>query len=606
MRYENWQNLPDMFFEMARDRDRRPFLWAKTGDEGKRRYRPVSWAEAARQVNALSRGLRALGVDAGDRVLVCAENRPEWVVADLAVMAAGAVTVAADAKAPPATLRHLLEDSGARVAIASTAQISARLLQAADGLETLTYLVAMAPPTSGASTKVTLVGWQDVLGIGEEQPDDCAARLAAVGREDVACLIYTSGTSGPPKGVMLSHGAILANCAAAHAILEKFGVSDEVFLSVLPLSHAYEHTLGLFFPISIGAQIYYAESADRVGANLREARPTIMTSVPRLLEALRQRIAAHWLHAGRLSREMFRHAVELGRRRHEPGQRLGWRDRLVDLALDRVVRRRVRARFGGRLKVMVSGGAPLSYDTGLFFTALGLTVLQGYGQTEAAPLITCNPHPTSGHGVRLDTVGPPCRGVEIRIAPDGEILARGDSIMTGYWGREQATAEALADGWLHTGDIGAQDADGYLRITGRKKDVIVTSGGGIVSPKHVEDTLTRQPAIDQAVVCGDSKSHLMAVLVPAGSVVQDVTGDGDGARPSLAEIADDPGLRQALAAAVAAANQNLAPAEQVRQFVVAREPFTVDNGLVTATFEPRRQAVIDRYREALEARREKQ
>ena len=325
----------------------------------------------------------------------------------------------------------------------------------------------------------------------------CAPASRRCRPDDTACLIYTSGTGGVPKGVMLSHRNIIGNCRGAYRLLEQLGLGDEVFLSFLPLSHSYEHTAGLMFPISIGAEIYFAEGADTLAANLLEARPTIMTAVPRLYETMHQRIRLGIQREHGLKRRLFEQAVAIGRKRLA-GERLALGERLLDPVLDRLVRDKVRARFGGRLKAMISGGAPLNPEIGGFFLALGVTLLQGYGQTEAAPVIACNPPDR----IRIDTVGPALDGVEIRIAEDGEILVRGDNVMKGYWNDPEATARTLDEGWLHTGDIGALDPDGYLRITDRKRDFIKNSGGDMISPARVESALTLAPEIAQAMVIG--------------------------------------------------------------------------------------------------------
>ncbi len=337
---------------------------------------------------------------------------------------------------------------------------------------------------------------------------------------------------------MLSHRNILGNCRGAYRLLEQLGLGDEVFLSFLPLSHSYEHTAGLMFPISIGAEIYFAEGADTLAANLLEARPTIMTAVPRLYETMHQRIRLGIERERGLKRRLFEQAVAIGRKRLA-GETLPLADRLLDPVLERLVRDKVRARFGGRLKAMVSGGAPLNPEIGGFFLALGVRLLQGYGQTEAAPVIACNPPDRT----RIDTVGPALDGVEIRIAEDGEILVRGDNVMQGYWNDPEATSRTLVDGWLHTGDIGLLDPDGYLRITDRKRDFIKNSGGDMVAPARVESALTLAPEIAQAMVSGDRRPYLVAVLVPdpdfaaAYAREHDVPGD-------LPSLTHDPGFHK--------------------------------------------------------------
>ena len=587
MTLDSWPNLAAMFFSQAERLDGKPFLWSKRGGA----YAALSWRETAAQVRALAGALRRYGLAPGDRVLLCSENAPHWAIADFAIMAAGGITVPAYTTNTVRDHAHVLADSGAALAVVSSAALGGRVAAAAADAPALKRIVAVAPPAAEGGPEVT--NWEQALADGAGAALDDPA---AIDGDSVACLIYTSGTGGAPKGVMLSHRAILANCFGAHDLLRELGLGEEVFLSFLPLSHAYEHSCGLMFPAAIGAQIYYAESIDSLTANLAEARPTVMTAVPRLYEVMRQRILSGVARQGGAKARLFHRAVALGRKRYEAPDSLGLLDRLVDAALEKLVRDKVRARFGGRLKALVSGGAPLNYDVGVFFTALGLRVLQGYGQTEAAPVVSCN---RPGR-VRLETVGRPVAGVEARIAGDGEILVRGPLLMDGYWGRPEDTAEALRDGWLHTGDVGEIDADGYIRITDRKKDLIVNSGGDNIAPQRVEGVLALEPEIAQAMAVGDRRPHLVGLVVPAEEFVGEWA-RGRGVEPDLSALAGDPDFRAAVGAAVARANAGLSRIEQVKRFAIAREPFTVENATMTPTLKIRRHEVLKRYGAELDA-----
>ncbi len=580
-----------MFLEQAEKLADRNFLWAKHDGA----YRPMTWRQVDDAVRDLARGLRGLGLEPGDRVVLVSENRPEWLIADLAIMAAGAITVPAYTSNTAADHTHIFTNSGARGAIVSTRALAGKLLPAAMEAPDCRWVISIEDLEPGQRGPVDLYDWAQVSRAGAARPDDVAQAVARLGRADTACFIYTSGTGGAPKGVMLSHGAILCNCMGAYHLLKELGLEDEVFLSFLPLSHAYEHTAGQFFPISIGAEIYYAEGVEQLLTNLGEARPTIMTAVPRLYELMYQRIRRGVEAQGGLKRKLFELALRLGRKRYHGPHSLTVGQRLQDLVVERLVRDKVRERFGGRLKAMVSGGAALNPDIGIFFTALGLRVLQGYGQTEAAPVISANPP----HRVKMDTVGPPLCGVEVRIAEDGEILVRGELVMQGYWHNEEATAAALEDGWLHTGDIGELDADGYIRITDRKKDIIVLSGGDNLSPARVEGFLTLEPEIAQAMVYGDKRPHLVALLVPDEEFVQAFAGRC-GARPDLASLCEDEALHAALAEVVERVNRVLSPIERVRRFIVAREPFTVENQMMTPTLKVRRHEIVVAYGEELD------
>jgi long-chain acyl-CoA synthetase len=591
MDYSRWQSLPAMFFEQAAARAEHDFLWIKRDGA----YRSTTWRAAARAVEDLSRGLRALGLEPGERVVLLSENRPEWLIADVAIMAAGAVTVPAYTTNTVADNNHVLTNSGARGAIVSTRALAKQLLPAALEAPDCKWVISIEELDQGQSGPVESHTWARILERGAAQPDDVAEVVARATRRDTACFIYTSGTGGVPKGVILSHGAILCNCMGAYHLLEQLGLGDDVFLSFLPLSHSYEHTAGQFFPISIGAEIYYSAGIDQLLTNLGEARPTIMTAVPRLYETMYQRILRGVAKQGGLKARLFHLALELGRKRYADPASLNPCERLLDRLTDRLVRDKMRARFGGRLKAMVSGGAALNPDIGIFFDALGLCVLQGYGQTEAAPVISANPP----ERIKMHTVGPPLRGVEVKIAEDGEILVRGELLMDGYWHNEAATSEALRDGWLHSGDIGDLDEDGFLRITDRKKDIIVMSGGDNVSPARIEGFLSMKAEIHQAMVCGDGRPHLVAILVPDEEFLAEFARER-GKDPDLAALAEDPDLRAALSQAVERVNQALSPLERVRRFTLAREPFTVDNQMMTPTLKIRRHAIHAAYGEEIE------
>ncbi len=580
MEERNWPNLAAMFFARAERHGDRPFLWAKR----ERVYRPITWRAAAAQVSDLARGLRALGLQRGDRVGLVSENRPEWAIADLAIISAGCVTVPAFTSHTVEEHRYLLANSGARAVIVSTSALAQRVLPAADQVDSVAHVIVVDDLARGQVSHTDIHRMEEVLARGREAGGDVAAWVGEFGRDHLACLIYTSGTGGLPKGVMTSHGNIMANCHGAFRLLEILGLDDEVFLNFLPLSHAYEHTAGLMFPISIGAAIYFAEGAETLATNLLEARPTLMTAVPRLYETMHQRMLHAIEREGGFKAKLFFRALDLGTKRLADPRSLGFLERVTDRILDRLVRDKLRQRFGGRLKAMVSGGAPLNPRIGTFFLALGLRLLQGYGQTEASPVVSAN----RPDRIKVDTVGPPLEGVEVKLAADGEILVRGDLVMKGYWNDPEATARALDGGWLHTGDVGEIDRDGYIRITDRKRDFIKNSGGDLIAPARVEGYLTLEPDIAQAMVYGDRHAYLVAVIVPAEELLD---------RGSES----DTDLVKRLTAVVARVNQGLAGSERVRRFVITREPFTTANGQMTPTLKIRRHAIRQAYGAALEA-----
>jgi long-chain acyl-CoA synthetase len=570
------RNLVSAFFERAAAKGDAPFLWRKQGGA----WTPLSWTEVAARVAALAGALREAGLAQGDRVLIVSENRPEWLVADLAIMAAGGVTVPAYTSNTANDHLHVLTDSGARFAIVSTAALAATLLPAVARSGCCETVIGIDPLPRARIGSARLLQWDALTGQRADDVAACARMAEALGPDDLACLIYTSGTGGAPRGVRQHHGAILHNVAGAEAVIaEDFGLGDEVFLSLLPLSHAYEHTAGQHLPISIGAQIYYAESIEKLAANMEEARPTIMIVVPRLFELLRGRILKQIAGQGRAARWLLDRALAL-----DAKAKRGPLDMPLDLLLDRTIRRRVRGRFGGRIKALVSGGAPLNPEVGRFFRALGVTLLQGYGQTEAAPIISVN-RPAAG--IAMDGVGPPLAGCEVRIAEDGEILVRGGNVMHGYWRNETESARVLRDGWLHTGDVGHVDPAGRIVITDRKKDIIVNDKGDNVSPQRVEGMLTLEPEIAQAMVAGDRRPYLVGLLVP----------DRDWA--AAQDSAD--AVHAGVAAAVDRVNAGLSTTERVRRFLIADEPFTIENEALTPSLKIRRHVLRERYGARLDA-----
>jgi long-chain acyl-CoA synthetase len=596
MDYKTCPNLVAMFFKQAARHGDKSFLWAKRDDN----WEAFTWREAAARVSALARGLKGLGIEPGDRVVLVSENRPEWLISDVAIMATGAISVPAYVTNTVNDHLHIAENSGAKGAIVSTRRLSENFLPAAHRASQMKFVVAMEPPGISQEVSATVHAWEDVLAQsanqGADEDDDIAAAAGTWKRDDTACIIYTSGTGGAPKGVMLHHGAIIHNTMGAYDALLELGLGDEVFLSFLPLSHSYEHMAGQFFPISLGAQIYYAEGIEALGSNMAEVRPTIMTAVPRLYETMHARILRGVKIQGGIKEKLFMKALELGRRRYENPDGLTLGERITDAIVDHLVRDKVRGRFGGRLKALVSGGAPLNPDIGIFFTALGLCLLQGYGQTESAPLISVN----RPNKVKMHTVGPPVVDVKVKFAEDGEILARGELVMQGYWRDPEATAQVIRDGWLHTGDIGVLDEDGYIQITDRKKDIIVNSGGDNLSPQRVEGVLTLAPEIAQAMVFGDRRPYLVGMVVPEEDWVKAWSAE-NGKPDDLAMLDGDEDFRKAVGAVVERVNAGLSTIEKVRHFVIASEPFTIENEMLTPTIKIRRHKIIEAFGASLEA-----
>lgn len=586
MANESAKNLVALFLETANTKGERPFLWAKRDGT----YVSQSWRDAADEVIALAGGLNALGVEAGDRVGIVSENRPEWLLAELAILAAGAIAVPAYTTNTVNDHTHVLTNSGAKGVIVSTPGLAARLLPAALQSSATTFVIGMEPLESDQDSGLSLHNWGDIVANGKASSEDVRGRAAAMSGDDTAVIIYTSGTGGVPKGVMLQHKSILHNARGAADALTDVGLEDNVFLSFLPLSHSYEHLAGQFFPIYVGAEIYYAEGIDSLSRNMQESKPTIMTAVPRLYELMHGRITKDVQRTGGLKEKLFNTAVRLGRKKYEKTAPLTIGEKLMDGLVDKLVRNKVRGNFGGRLKVLVSGGAPLNPDMGIFFTALGLNLLQGYGQTESAPVISVN----RPNDAKLHTVGPPLLATEVKIADDGEILVRGDLVMQGYWQDDAATAEVIKEGWLHTGDVGLIDDGGHLQITDRKKDIIVNSGGDTLSPQRVEGFLTVEPEISQAMVYGDKRPHLVALVVPDPEFAKEWC-RAESRKAELAELVDDETFRRAVGDAIDRVNAGLSNIEKVRRFKLIAEPFTIENEMMTPSLKVRRHKVMELY-----------
>ncbi|MBH2000263.1 MAG: long-chain fatty acid--CoA ligase [Sphingomonadaceae bacterium] len=576
-----------MFFARAKERGDAPFLWRKVDGT----WQSLSWNAVAAQVASLAAALKARGLRPGDPVMLVSENRPEFCIADLAIMAAGCITVPTYTTNTTRDHQHILTDSGARAVIVSTAKLAATLMPAV--VRSQAGFVIGMEQLRGAQGQCDCVLWSDLLAQYPADVDACALAQTAT-RTDQACIIYTSGTGGAPRGVMQHHGAILANVEGAGTVVaEDFGWDEEVFLSFLPLSHAYEHSGGQFLPMLLGGQIYYAEGLEKLASNIEETRPTIMVVVPRLFEVLRARIMKSIEKQGKFPTYLMGQALRIAAKEQQGRKSL--LDRPMKALLARTLIPKIRARFGGRMKALVSGGAPLNPDVGIFFDAMGLTLLQGYGQTEAGPIISCN-RPSAG--IAMDTVGPPLDGVEVRIADDGEILVRGELVMHGYWRNPTETEKVLRGGWLHTGDIGEFDAKGRIRITDRKKDLIVNDKGDNVSPQKVEGMLTLQSEIGQAMVYGDRRPYLVGLIVPDA----EWTREWAQAQGLTAEAAStSPAYQAALRAAVDRVNADLSVIERVRRFILADEAFTIENEEMTPSMKIRRHIIRKRYADRLDA-----
>ena len=585
--FDSFPNLVTMFLTRAKQRGDAPFLWAKSGGA----WHSISWAETARRVAGFAKALRKMGLEKGDRVMLVSENRPEWCIADLGIMAAGCVTVPTYTTNTQRDHQHIMDNSAARAIIVSTAKLAKTVMPAAVRSSEAEFIIAMEPLPATQQGQLSVHHWADMAQGTDADVRATESAMATVTRDDLACLIYTSGTGGAPRGVMQHHGAILHNVDGSAAVLrDDFGLDEEeVFLSFLPLSHAYEHSGGQFLPIGVGAQIYYAEGLEKLASNIEETRPTIMVVVPRLFEVLRARMIKAVEKQGKVPNYLLDKALTIGERDYGGRKRL--RDAPMRFLLSRTIKPKIQARFGGRMKAMVSGGAPLNPDIGIFFQSLGITLLQGYGQTESGPVVSCN-RPSAG--LKMDTVGPPLKNTEVHIAEDGEILVRGPLVMKGYWRNKAETARVIKDGWLHTGDIGHIDDKGRIAITDRKKDLIVNDKGDNIAPQKVEGMLTLQPEILQAMVSGDKRPYVVGLIVPDPEWALEWARTQD-MKYDFTALQDNPEFRAAVRAAVDRVNADLSVTERVRKFEFADEPFSIENEEMTPSMKIRRHVIRDRY-----------
>jgi long-chain acyl-CoA synthetase len=562
------------------------------------RWVDLGYRELADRVRDLSLGFIELGVRPGDRVAILSENRPEWAIADYACLAARCTSVPIYPTLPSKQIEYILRDAGATALLASTPAQVEKVLAIRERLPALRHVIAFEP----TEARTNLLELKEVMARGNAARDrnpDWRTKALTISPADLATVIYTSGTTGDPKGVMLTHGNIASNVTASVGLFD-FSPHDEC-LSFLPLSHIFERMFGHYSMFHSGVIINYAQSFDTVPADMQARRPTVMASVPRLYEKIFERV----LESVRSSSAPRRHIFAWSRRVGEEwaertisGEPIPAWLRLRRALADRLVFARLRARTGGRIRLFISGGAPLSPEIARFFYAAGLPIVEGYGLTETSPVMTVN---TPAH-LRLGTVGRAIPDVEIRIAPDGEIMTRGPNVMRGYFNKPEATAEAIdAEGWFHTGDIGMIDADGYLRITDRKKDLIVTAGGKNIAPQPIENLAKSSKFVSNAVMLGDRRPFPIMLLVPEQKALEawaagHVPGDS-----GMERLVTLPEVRNKMEREVRKALRDLAQFEMPKRFLLLPRDFSVDAGELTPTLKVRRRIVEERHRAAIES-----
>ncbi len=597
---------PDVDFETVADlpfhvagRFQNPEVIGRCGSD---EIASLSGKEFFERIRDLSLGLGALGVGLGDRVAIVAESRPEWVMADLAILTGAAVTVPVYPTLSSTQARYILHDAGAKAAIVSTRLQLEKIQEVRHQLPALEAVILMDDWTPGDSPSVISLATVAERGHARLAGEWGAARefsdrARAVRPDQLATIIYTSGTTGEPKGVMLSHANLVSNVKAGAQVLQL--TEQDVALSFLPLSHSFERTVSYIYLLS-GVRMVFAESFDTIGRDIGRVRPTLLTGVPRVFEKLHGRIMDKGQAEPGLKGTIFSWAIGAGTVRGAAalrGQSVGLLSALQATVADRLVFAKIRDGLGGRLRYLVSGSAPLPAYIAEFFQGIGLPIIEGYGLTESSPILTVNPPDAP----RAGTVGRVLPGVELRIAEDGEILARGPNIMSGYYNKPEATAEALKDGWFHTGDIGTIDEHGYLRITDRKKDLLVTSGGKKIAPQPIETVIKRNPLVAEAVLLGDRRKYAAALIVPSFPALErrlKDLGRPPGSRDELAGRADVLALYQEI---IDALNRDLSQFERIKKIAILPAEFSIQSGELTPTLKVKRKVIEERWRAAIEA-----
>ena len=567
MNLKKFNSLTDLFFYQVEKQNPEDIFLEWLNSINRKKF---TWKETAFNIYKLSKILKQ-HIKEEDRVLLVSENRPEWLISDLAIMLANGITVPAYTTYTENDYKYLIQDCEPSVVIVSNNTMYKKLEKTIEEKDFIKCVITFDVIPRPSSSKKYI----DFISIAKtELLEEDKIKKTNKKRNSPACIIYTSGTGGNPKGVILSHGGILNNLEGANEILKPLIDKRPIFLTWLPLSHSYEHTVQ-FAQIAVGAKVFYAEKIEKLLDNISEAKPTIMTAVPRFYQNLYTKINMNMSKATGLKLQLIKATIKLGKKELLK-QNMSFFEKAINKLLDLLVRKKVRKQFGGKLKAFVSGGGALDQEIGEFLNAVGLPTLQGYGLTETSPVVSCNPI----NKIKVETVGPPFKGNQIKIAEDGEILVKGENVMLGYWNKEEETKKSIIDGWLYTGDIGEiNPEDGYLKITDRKKDIIVSAGGDNISPAKIENLLSNSSAIDQCMVYGDGKNYLVALVVPA----KEFKGNKSKINSTIEEI-----------------NKKLALVEKIKKFYLINENFSIDNGLLTPTMKVKRNKVIEKHKAILE------
>jgi long-chain acyl-CoA synthetase len=599
MTAKNANTIPQLFQILTSPENEKyshEFMFYKFTDK----YEGITYAKFKSETENFALGLVSLGIERGDKIALISENRPEWVYSDMAVLSLGAINVPLFPSFTPETIGFVLENSESKGVIVSNKLLLNKVLKIKSNLSRLKFIIVInEKDINEESDKIFSLSQVQEKGeaLLKEYPDFLNEQIRKIDENDVCTIIYTSGTTGEPKGVVLSHKNIMSN---VHAALQIFPITEnDVWLSYLPLCHTYERMAGYYAAFTAGSQVYYAESIETVPKNLLEARPTIMTSVPRLFERFYSKVLKNVESQSPGKQKIFYKAIETGKAyvkaRKQGKNPLGLS--IKNQLFDKIVFKKIRERTGGRLRFFVSGGAALAQDLGEFFEVLGITILEGYGLTESSPVITAN----RTDDYKFGTVGKPLPGVEVKIAPDGEILAKGPNIMQGYYKNKKETEAVLKDGWLHTGDIGRFDSDGFLMITDRKKHLFKTSAGKYVAPTPIETLFQSSKYIDQFVLIGDRRTYLSALIVPDFESLREYADIHKIPYNRVEDLTKKQEIYELIEKEMMVIQKKLANYERVRKFTLLDHTFSLENGEITPSLKIRRQFVEERYKPLIEA-----
>ena len=573
MNLDNLNNLIELFSYQSDKQNKKSIFLQWLNPNNKKTY---TWEETQKNILKLSRIIKE-NIKEGDRCLLVSENRPEWFISDMAIMLSGGITVPAYTTYTEEDYKYLIEDCEPSLLIVSNNEMLKKLSNTINEKEFIKKVITL-DELNNVIDNLHIIDKEKYLDFNiilkNNLLEEDKIKNDKLKRTSPACIIYTSGTGGNPKGVILSHGGILNNLVGACEIMKPLFNSRPVFLTWLPLSHSYEHCVQ-FAQIAVGAKVFYAEKIEKLLENISEAKPTIMTAVPRFYQNLYNKININLKKQTGFKAKLINATLRLGKKKLL-NQKMTFSEKLLNFIVEILVRKKIKKQFGGNLKAFVSGGGALDKEIGEFLNSVGLPTLQGYGLTETSPVVSCNPI----HKIKVETVGPPFRGNQVKIANDGEILVKGENVMLGYWNKKEETDKVIIDGWLHTGDIGEIDPeDGYLKITDRKKDIIVSAGGDNISPAKIENMITNEPEIDQCMVYGDKKNYLVALIVPSKDFLKE---------------------KEKIDNVIEKINKKLTLLEKIKRIQLIDENFSIENGLMTPTMKVKRKKVTEKYKNQLE------